>query len=394
MAKKHFGWRLSAIAALVAVAALALAACGSSSGGDTTSSGANATTASESETGGSSSSIVATAEKEVSAAEEISTSWPGPTEPVKPPTGSKTVGIIPCGPYGGCLLDGKGVEQAADALGWKSTTVTPVEGTPQEVNSIFLRLIDRNVDAIIWVGFPRVILKQAITAAQEHEVPMISIEAAEVTPEDISLGNPKQPMQALGEQVAWWTIADSEGKAKIGLLSDDEFITGTAIDEGFERVLSKCDECSIVDRTDIQAAEEEEVAPSETITMLQRNPDIEYLFAPFDSRVPFMVQGAREAQRPDVKVLAGEAEKTTLESIASSTEPRVYAATNSSRYWTGWAAMDQLLRKLAGQPLIDHPIPIVLRTATNISAETYKPISKTDAIDFSGEFKKLWGLGN
>ncbi len=387
MQSRNSVFRLPFIGAMFIVAAIGLAACGSSSSDSSSSS-----TAGGAEGGGGGSGIVATAEKEVAAAEQISTSWPGPTEPVKPPSGSKSIGIIPCGPYGGCLLSAKGVEQAASALGWKSTMVTPVSGSPQEVNSIFLRLIDRGTDAIIWVGFPRVILKQALAAAKENNVPMISIEAAEGSPEDIPLGNPKEPMEVLGEQMAWWAIADSEGQAKVGLLSDDEFITGAAIDKGFEKVLSRCSGCELAAKTDIQAAEEEKVAPSETITMLQRNPDIDYLFAPFDSRVPFMVQGAREAQRPDVKVFSTKGEIPTFESIESSAEPRVYATDNTSQYWTGWAAVDQLLRKMVGQPLVEHVFPIVLRTANNIEAETYQPLSKTDAIDFPTEFEKLWGL--
>lgn len=332
------------------------------------------------------------AERAVATAQSPATGFSSPTTAVKPPSRPKRLGIIPCGPFSGCLLNAKGAAAAARALGWSSTTVTPVSADPQEVNGIFRRLIDSGVDAIVWVGFPRTILGPSLAAAKAKGVMLVSLQTADGDPLDISYGDPGAPMQALGEQIGWWMIADSGGAAQVIVLSDDEFVTGKAIDAGLARVLGRCGGCRIVATKDITVADQATAAARETTNLLKRHPDADYVFAPFVSRVPFMVQGARDAQRRDVKLATTKVDTADIDAMRPDVAPKLNAGVSVPEMWAGWAAVDRLLRLMAGQAPEPYALPLLLRTEDSLGAPFFKPQSSTDAVDFAGAFKRLWGV--
>ena len=377
----RYGWRrlrLPAMAAFTMVLAIALTACGDDSD--------------ESGDSGGGGSIVEEAQEQVDAAMNPTTEWPGPNESVEPPAEPQTLGIVPCGPFEGCLEAAGGAEEAAEALGWESNTVTPTEGTPQEVNGIFRRLIDSGVDAISWVGLPRSILEPSLQLAEENGIPAVSAQSAEGSELDVPYGEPDAPFELLGEQIAWWMIEDSNGEAKVAILSDDEFVTGVQIDKGFERVMGECPDCEIVTTTDITAAEESTKAATETANILARNPEVNYLFAPFDSRVPFMVQGARQAQRDDVSI--GSTGISDPEMMLQDSPVKLDVSNALPEGWTGWATVDQILRIMADRPLVEsYDIPVKLVTEENVEEPFFRPLSNTNIIDYPSEFKRLWGVG-
>ena len=364
-----------------------LAGCGSSS-----SSSSSASSNSGSSTA-KSSSIVAKAKAIVATAMHVSTAWPGPNTPVKPPAQKGKLGVVTCGPYGGCLQNGEGAAAGAKAVGWTSTMVNPTTGSPEEVNGDIEKLINGGATAIIWGGWPSSILGPAIAAAKRAHIPTASIEAGETTPTDINEGAQGKPFLQLGALVGWWMIANSNGKAQVGVLSDNEYTTGQDIDKGLERVIAQCPGCKIVASQDIPAAQEQTLAPTDTVAMLRSNPSINYMFVPFDSRVPYVVEGVRQAGKPNVQIASEQPGSSSIKALTAP-QPTLDAATQSSEIWAGWAAFDQLLREIAHQPLVYHPLPLILTTRANAKVPTYIPLSTTNAIDFPAHFKKLWGVGS
>jgi len=290
------------------------------------------------------------------------------------------------------VLNAQGAQQAASALGWKTKTIVPTSASPQQVNAVFRRLIDSRVDAIVWVGFSRTILKPSLDMARAAHIPMVSSQVADGDALDISYGQANAPMEKLGEQVAWWMIADSAGNAKVAVMSDDEFLAGVAIDKGLTRVLGRCSGCRILATKDVTVDRQSTAAAGETTALLQRYPDTKYVFCPFNSRPPFIIQGARAAQRPDVKVGTTKSDSAVLASMKASNEPRLDVTSSVPELWMGWAMVDQLLRVMAKRPLVDHPMPIMLRTPDNVDAPFFQPLSTSDAIDFKSHFKSLWGV--
>jgi ribose transport system substrate-binding protein len=319
--------------------------------------------------------------------------WPGPNTPVKPPAKPITLGILPCGPYGGCVLNGEGMTQAAKALGWKSISITPTTGTPQEVNADIIKLIDDGANAITWVGFPRAVLKPALAAAAAKHIPMVSYRADDIPVDsslDVPIGTVSHPEEILGEQAAWWIILNSGAKANIVMETDNEFTTGQLVDKGFEQVLAMCPGCHILAQKDITAASESTVAAGETVTLLGRYPQTNYVFAPFDSRAPYMVQGVREAQRENnVTVVSSDTDSS--QKLLTEGKP-VYVSNSLPEIWGGWATVDQLLRLMAHQPLVPHPLPVLWRTAANANAPFFVPEGKVNVINYPAEFKRLWGV--
>ena len=328
----------------------------------------------------------------VATAMQVSTTWPGPNTPVRPPATKGKLGIVTCGPFGGCIQNGEGAAQGAKAVGWTSTLVNPTTGSPEEVNGDIEKLINSGATAIIWGGWPSSILGPAIAAAKRAHIPTASIESGETTATDINEGAQGTPFQQLGALIGWWMIATSNGTAQVGVLSDNEYTTGADIDKGLQSVIAQCPGCKIVASQDIPAAKEQSLAPSDTVAMLRANPSINYMFVPFDSRVPYVIQGVREAGKPNVQIASEQPGQSSINALTAP-PPTLNAAVQSSEIWAGWAAFDQVLREMAHQPLVFHPLPLILTTKANAKVPTYIPLSKTNAIDYPTEFKKLWGVG-
>lgn len=322
--------------------------------------------------------VVAAAEAFVEEAKEPLEEWPGPTEPVEA-VGGKTVFVVSCGAQSeGCVRMTEGMVEAAEELGWDATALEP-QGTPEEINSAMQRAIDAGADAIIWQGFPRAILQESLAAAEAAGVVMVSAQTNEDDPNDISMDATRE-----GEILGNFAIADSDGKAKVLMLTDREFPTLVMIDEAFKKTLEACEECEILDERDIAVADLTTRVVPETINLLQKHPDATHMYTPYDAMGFFAVQGVKEAGA-DIRMFSESGDAANLEMIRN--EDVFIATVAIPEEWIGWAAVDQTLRLLTDQEPVPHELPLRLFTTDNVPDGIWE-----SDLDFRAEYRELWGI--
>lgn len=374
------------------------AACGddndSSNGG---SSGGSDTTATD---GGSGSDIVAEANAAVEEAKAPVTEWRGPSETPTPPK-DKFIYIIACSPdTEGCQRHTQAAQEAAKVLGWRAELIQ-TNGTPQEFVSAMNEGMDQGVDAILGGSLPFAAIKQPLARAEEEGIPVVTMIGGNETPEwsedfkgglyaDVDTDNLK-----LGAMAANWAIAQTDGKAKVGILNEKDFpILGGRI-QGFTEALDKCPDCEVVKDLNVPVSVLAKEGAPTVASFLRANPDVNYMFGSYDGGSVFAVQGIKQAGKAESVALVGQDANEPNFGFIRAGDVQT-ASAGASHEWIGWAAVDDLIRAFNNEAPAPEwnsnsgeGIPGKLFDKTNLPPEGEKFLGD---LDFKAKFKELWGL--
>jgi ribose transport system substrate-binding protein len=379
------------------VLAFGASACGSD---DESSTGAGTTTPDAVSTD-SGSDVVAEAKQAIAESQGPISEWTGPTE--SPPVAEgKTIYNISCSPdTEGCQRPYKAAAEAAETLGWKVVNVQ-TNGTPDEFVKAMNQALDGGADGILAIAFPIPIVQTALQRAAKEGVwfvDMLNSKTADipsgVTSEkgglfaEVDTDNAKE-----GALAAQWIIAETDGKAGVGIVTEQDFPVVTARVDGFNEALAACEGCEVAETLNVPVSKIATDLPSTVSQFLSSNPDVDYLFPAYGGAATLSVQGVKDAGS-SVPIVTTDANAPNLDLIKQGQV--IEADAGAPLEWVGWAAIDNLNRAFNGEPAAPEweegggGIPVRLISASNV------PESDEDltggSIDYRSEFKKIWGIG-
>jgi ribose transport system substrate-binding protein len=322
------------------------------------------------------------------------TKWTGPTEPAKAPAG-KNVQVISCATVAPACRDlANGAVHAAQALGWKTAYIDGKASIAGYVDA-FQTALSRNPDAIVAVALPESQLQTYIARAHAKNVPVVGVT---VTPEKIS--NPKghydsyvtfrEDSNALLE--ATWVIADSKGEAKVAFLWDRGYPFLVNQLKAEQEIFKKCTGCKVVETAYREFATAGDPVKTQQLatSLLQRHPDVEYVMLPYGVNARSVALAAKTLGR-NVKVVSKNADPTNVRLVH---EGVLALEVGSSTEWSGWGAIDDVVRLLNDKKplgIAAHNVPLHYFVQSNAPASgTY---DYTKFFDFKSEYLKLWGRG-
>jgi ribose transport system substrate-binding protein len=329
-------------------------------------------------------------------AADASAKWPGPTTPAKAPKGIK-VGIIPCGvQFRGCNAPALGAAEAAKALGW---TVTSYDGagTQEKQNAAILDALSSGADLILTTAIDPNFMQLALSKAKDAGVPVVSSSAGTDTPNPVIkpsgdglkyVTDVGTDFMGVGRALGDFAVKESGGKANVVVYEDEEFPSAVASGVGFVEVLKKCAGCKVSEYQKFTASQIATVGQM-VVGYLQTHPDVDWVYAPYDPSAAVMVNAI---------VQAGLQDKVKLVSIVGSAqnidfirEGRVQVADGAfDNFYMGWAQVDQAIRVLDKQPLIepnDEGTPYAVITKDNLPAPGGEYATP---VDYRAMFMKLW----
>jgi ribose transport system substrate-binding protein len=382
---------LFAIACLVGVL---VAGCGGSSS-SSSSGGESSAPAEEAESGGSggsSDALVAESEKKVEEFGAEITEWPGP-ETSKPIVKGKSFVVVPCSMAAeGCARQAEGFVEAAKAVGWKTKMIDP-QGDINKTNAAIEQAITLGVDGIFLVSVDPKTVSGTLAEARKDGIEVIDSGAggpqSKPSPtglsHEVSLhGGPE------GEMIGWFLIAHSGGKANIALINDSEFATVVERVEATKSILEKCPECEISQEIDIPVTAVGSTLSARIKSLLQANPDIEYVYSPYDAASNDIVQAiVEEGKQESIGVTGFNGNEQNLEYIREGQAQIADVA--EALNWAGWAGADDFNRIFNGEePPKDDGVPAKLFTADNLP----EPGQQFEGeYDYQKKYKELWGVG-
>lgn len=387
---------LGVLLPLVAVG-LIVAGCGgggssSSSSSEPSSSGSSGEPAESSTTASSGSEEVDCSSVE----EPTKLTWEGPTEPVKPPSGKHLAVLIPPAlELEAAARPIEGMEEALTALGWEFK-VLDGEFTPSIYNKNIQQAINLHADAIITDGLDPALVKNSLADARSHGIIVISdaeTGVTEVEPTPPSEGyyvDVSPDEKAMGELIGEAIVCKGEQKAHLLAMNDAEYASvGIFIESAVEEV-EKCPECEIVENVETNSSEVQNQIPSQTVQAIRTNPEIDSVLTGYDPVALFQVPALKAAGLIDkVKLYSEYGDQPNIEFIRNGEQEATVAVPYE---WSGWAAVDEMLRAMAEQKLVDEHIPFALITKEVNLPPKGQAFTGKEA-NYEAEYKKLWGLG-
>ncbi len=371
-------------ALLAVIAALMLSvfavACGGSD--DSSSNGDNGS--------GGSGSVEAAQEQVDKLLDPSQAEFPKPTESFNP--GQGKVAVISCGNAGINCKDGsEDAVDAAKAMGWTPSPVFDGEFNPAKQAGFIRQAIQEKYDAIVLVSIDAKSIKAAVDAAAKANIPvtcvMCSNPGMENVVTDVTTGG-----TADGEAIGYWTVADSDGSAKVIGYDDASFpIVKVRVDAATKVVEENCADCTI-EIQDIATTELTEPGPPTWTATLTANPpgSFDYAWSAYDPFAIPMTKTAEQQGRDDIKITGYDASPDFVELIKQGGPA---AATTAAPFeYAAWGAVDQAARAVAGSDQWDGTsLPVMLVTAENADNEALEAGFFNPPFDFKADFRKLWG---
>lgn len=327
---------------------LASTACAASDTGGGSATGGTA------ESGSSDSAAVkAAAAAEATEYRKAPTSWPGPTENLKPIDGTSMV--ISCGnvvPV--CAENAEEAVSAFDALKWNAGTAQDGQVQPQVQAGLVDKAVQADVDSIVLISIDVNTIQASIKRAAEAGVFVACVMCLSGPQWKGKVYDVTVDWQLQGRISAVGLLSERGSDLKAAIFADEAYPTTTNRAIGFEeKVKSACKACT-TEVVPFNAPDITKPGPPPFNALLAANPkgsnkltDVVGEYGDFGVTI---AKTARQAGRTDVNISAFDGSPGEI-AILQSQEPP-YVQTVAEPYtFAGWAAADLSARHKAGVAL-------------------------------------------
>jgi ribose transport system substrate-binding protein len=294
-----------------------------------------------------------------------------------------------------------GVEDAAESIGW-DVTIFDGQFQPNLMLSGVQQAIAAKADGIILYAIDCAIVKSALEAAKEADIPVVGIESQDCEPSlevvtgyAESIGGFEGIMQAWGEVGAQWLISQTGTEGTTIELRETDSAAMLLMSDSFQETLaSQCPDCKNVP-IEFTAADIGPSLQQKVQQALLQNPGATGLFVPYDGLITSGVSAAvlASGRADQIKVISGGSGRDTNLDLIREGRGQNADIVTSTR-WEGYASVDWMNRLLNGQM----PTPQNAGTGIGIQlidSEHNLPESgaAVSTVDFEGIYEQSWGVG-
>ena len=369
-----------------------------SSGAASSAPASTAAASSAAASGSATASGLALAQQTVARLEAATSSYPVPTASVPGVSAlkGKTIYYIPV------IQDAPTFAVAAEAMKQALTRaglklqVCNGQGQPNAIAACVQLATTAGAAGIVLDAIPYGMAFSALNAAAAKGVPIL---VADQVPDPASTPNTDKVSYLPGaqdqaSQIAWWTVADSGGKAN-GIIAEeiDNPSSIAAVTDSLAIYRKNCPACVMtVKRISATTTNLEASAASAD---LLANPSATYFYTEFEDSLQPTVQGIQQSGRSGISlsVAAGTVDGLGLLKSGS----LVKAVVVVDEVYEGWALTDEILRMATKTAPVSETIPTRLFTKDNIGSIQVTTAAQASGAwfgdnSFEGEFAKLWGV--
>jgi|GEM_PF-1519062 len=326
------------------------------------------------------------------------TKWEGPASTPTPPKGLKVALVACAGTIAGCVAPLDGAAAAAKDLGW-STTMYDGQGDPVTQNKVVTQAINSGADAVLLGGIDPAQIGSALELAASKKIPVGDITQGIAPGKGIAFDVGADYVQS-GVIMGSWIAVDSGGKAVVLPTNDKEFASTEAIVNSAIATVQKCTGCQLKATQFFTGSQIGNGLGQQVASALQRQPDVNYVIGAFDPAVSDMVPAINNVGIGNrVKIISNVGLIQNLQFIADGNVQAADIVYDNT--YEGYAAVDQLIRVLTGNPLYKNPnatderyaynesVPQHLVTKANVGDPTKLWTAQNGAVD---QYRKLWGI--
>jgi len=320
------------------------------------------------------------------------TEWKGPTSGPKAPTGDLTIAYVsPDQAYTPHVLWGKGVEEAAKALGWKVVTFNGQGSVGGTLNAMQQALAS-NPTAIVTPADANALQKPIKDAVARH-IPVIGIHATAFPGPDPSLGlydnivsNPAE----IGQTEAAYVIAMSDGKAKVIHMVDNSYAIARFKAKATTTPIKNCSGCKMLETINMPLGEASARMGAAISGLMARYGDSWWMTTCCDGYYTDAAAALRASgASPDkIKLVGADAPPSAYDMIRKGGFEVASVPEPSSLF--GYEAVDAIVHAMNGLEPAHFIQPTFLIVKDNVDSEGGKQDEFVPSNNFACHYQNIW----
>ncbi len=321
------------------------------------------------------------------------TTWEGPTSAPAPMKGMKVVYLSGDEQNDISHEYGQYIKEAGAKLGW-DVTIIDGKGSPTSWLAAFNQAIALKPNGIA-IFADAASLKDPIVTANAQGISVIGLHAAGLPGPAPDLGlfvNIQEDPREIGAAQADWAIANSDGKARVVVLTHNEYKIAEVKSNATRDQILKCTTCKLLDYVNSPASEAAQRMPQLTTSWVQRFGTPLYVTSvgdnDFDFAVPVLRTGG--VKKDAVMLIGADGNRSAYDRIRKGE----YQAVTVSEpiELQAYQAIDELNRAFNKQPPSGFVQAPYLVTKENVDKEGGDKDIFVPSNDYKARYLKLWGV--
>ncbi|UJW84537.1 substrate-binding domain-containing protein [Devosia sp. SL43] len=323
------------------------------------------------------------------------TTWDGPTAGPAAAEGKSIVVLAGDLKNGGILGVTKGVQEAADRIGW-TINVLDGAGSIQGRAAAFGQALALNPDGIIINGFDAVEQQAALEQVKAAGIPIVSWHAGPVIGPDAASGifaNVSTDAMEVSAAAAKWAFADAGGKPGVVIFTDSTYAIAIAKADKIKETIEALGG-TVLEYVDTPIADTSTRMPSLTTALLQKYGAswthalaINDIY--FDFMGPALAAAGIAGDGAPKAVAAGDGSESAYQRIRTAQYQAVTVAEPLNLQ--GWQLIDELNRAIQGAEWSGYTSPLHVVTADNISFDGGDNNLFDPGNGYRDEYARIWG---
>ncbi len=322
------------------------------------------------------------------------TTWEGPTTAPKPDAGKSIVFLSGDEQNDISHLYGQYIKQAGEQIGWK-VTIIDGKGSPTSWLAGMNQAIALKPDGIAMFA-DAASLKDPISAGVAQGIKFVGLHAAGLPGPQPDLNlfvNIQEDPREIGKAEAAWAIADSDGKARVVILSHNEYAIAEVKSMATKTEVQACGGCKVLDYVNSPASEAAQRQPQLTTSWVQRFGVPFYATSvgdnDWDFAVPVLRSGGIDPSQ--VKLIAADGNRSAYDRIRKGDQYQVVTVSEPIEL-QAYQAVDELNRAFHGQAPSGFVQPPFLVTKDNIHSEGGDQNTFIPSNDYKKHYLQIWGV--
>ena len=323
------------------------------------------------------------------------TTWDGPSTGPAAAEGKAIVVLAGDLKNGGILGVTKGVQEAADKIGW-TINVLDGAGSIQGRAAAFGQALALNPDGIIINGFDAVEQQAALEQVKAAGIPIVSWHAGPVIGPDPTSGifaNVSTDAMEVSAAAGKWAFADAGGKPGVVIFTDSTYAIAIAKADKIKETIEALGG-TVLEYVDTPIADTSTRMPSLTTALLQKYGAswthalaINDIY--FDFMGPALAAAGIAGDGAPKAVAAGDGSESAYQRIRTAQYQAVTVAEPLSLQ--GWQLIDELNRAIQGEEWSGYTSPLHVVTAENISFDGGDNNLFDPGNGYRDEYARIWG---
>lgn len=287
----------------------------------------------------------------------------------------------------------KAVQEAGGVVGWQ-VTVVDGKGSITEWSRVMQQAVAQKVDGVITVGASPAEMQPAVAAAKAAGIPVVDTLTADQDKDPLIPGTFAHTSISFynsGALQADYVIANGSPTAHVLIFGDNEFPGEVTRVQGMQDEFAKlCPGCKVTFQ-DTQVAKLATDLGQTAVTLLRRDPTIEWVLPTYDAQALYIVPAAKAAGLASkIKVVGSDAVSNNLQMVQKN-DVQV-ADVGEPNAWSGWAAVDMMGRALTNGAPVAPNIPLRVFTSANLAGLDPTNEDQLFGGGFRAGYKTVWGL--